>query len=301
MSCFERIILTTTTGQFHEDFYNGNALIDFKIEAENLISLLPLFEESFKIIKDNFMDTEMNNSSTSSCLLPLDDEIFKTISLIWSSINFVKSQFQLRISQQKQENVVNFYAKELQKLNENISKFEPFFNFLSSLKSDAQIQSKFTKNLFHFLIEFYLDKANLAKVAGILKRILSRFIVDEERGVGKKDTVDTADMDTRDMRDDTARDVKDTSINDDINTNNTLTDNTQTNLYNNLLFDSIKCLNLPVKSHSSILMCRKCHRTSFNTKISKSRRELIFSANWQPALWKMRCQCGSLRRQINFQ
>ena len=84
MSCFERIILTTTTGQFHEDFYNGNALIDFKIEAENLISLLPLFEESFKIIKDNFMDTEMNNSSTSSCLLPLDDEIFKTISLILS-------------------------------------------------------------------------------------------------------------------------------------------------------------------------------------------------------------------------
>lgn len=224
------------------------------IESEtNLISILPVLEEGLLLISELSKAYSYENVFT---LLPLENEIFRAIGLIFITAKVVQKYF----SKQKQTNpkISNFYEQSSTSLSSQIHLLETFSNFLISLRSDPQIQSKCTKNCFLFLIEFYLDTVNMKKVQGNVKRIFSRF----------------SKCESHDQPTTTAHEF----------------------------FDSIKCLNLPINRNSTIFICRKCHRSSngTSTKTFKSRRELIFTANWQQSLWKSRCQCGSTRRIVHL-
>ena len=152
-------------------------------------------------------------------------------------------------------------------------------NFLSNLRSDPQIQSKCSKNLFLFLIDFLLDSQNLKKVFGNVLRIFSRYTAAPECESGME--------------------FEDSNF--VYNNNNVYNDDNNNNIDNNSQFyDSIKCLNLKIHENCSLYICRKCQRISTASSKSSttkySKKELIFSAAWQQNLWKSRCPCGSLRR-----
>lgn len=272
----EKILLNSNSNQFEEyfDSIKWPESDQILIESENiLISIFPVLEEGLLLISELSILYKRNcESSAIFTLLPLQNEIFRAIGLIFITSKVVQKQFSLK-RKHANPKISNFFEQAASSLSSNLNSLEPFSTFLNSLRSDPQIQSKCTKNSFLFLIEFYLDPANLKKVYGTVLRIFSRF---------NKETTTTTTSAT---------------------TTSTSTATTTTTPKNEF-FDSIKCLNLPINQNSAILICRKCHRTSsitINTKTFKSKRELIFTSNWQHSLWKSRCQCGCLRRIINMQ
>lgn len=230
------------------------------IESESLVSIIPVLEEGLQLIKELVTSyTETKEKVFVFSLLPLENEVFRAIGLILTTQKAAQKLLKQKQKQSQQVNpkVAQFYE---QALIQNIDlDMETFTNFLLSLRSDPQIQSKCTKNSFLFLIEFFLDPTNLKKVHGNVLRIFSRHKIHQ-------------------------------------------------NIHQNLMalstdnfYDSIKCLNLPLnKNSNTILWCRKCHRCSTAGGVTKSKRELIFSANWHQSLWKSRCQCGGARRMVNF-
>ena len=276
----EKILLNSISNQFEEyfDLIKWPESDQIIIESENnLISIFPVLEEGLLLLSEISILYKENCESSAAIftLLPLQNEIFRAIGLIFITSKVVQKQFLLK---QKQTNpkISNFFEQAASSLSSKLNSLETFSTFLISLRSDPQIQSKCTKNSFLFLIEFYLDSANLKKVYGTVLRIFSRF--------NKEKTTTTTT---------TTIGILQTA---------TKTTTTAT-IPKNEFFDSIKCLNLPINQNSTILICRKCHRTSsstINAKTFKSRRELIFTSNWQQSLWKSRCQCGSIRRIINM-
>ena len=231
---------------------------EISIELENLISILPVLEEGLELILELEKTSKTEKTENIFILLPLENEIFRSIGLIFKTSKFVQNFLLLNQQQQQQQKIHQFYHEKSKKLSKYFEILDNFSMFLISLPSDPQIQTKFTKNLFLFLIEFYLDSTNFKKVNGAVLRILDRFPFEKKE-----------------------------------------TDQSESSL-DNSFFDSIKCLNLPIQKNSQIFICRKCHRISTTSKSFKSRREQIFSSNWQQSVWKSRCQCGSIRRLINF-
>ena len=237
------------------------------IDLEALVSLLPVLEEGLRLldeISDQFDDDEEEEDANIFALIPLDDEIFRIIGLIWTVSQASQKEFKSKSKQSAATSqfLSNFYEKAGKVLQVKLEKLNQFVSFLGSLRTDPQIQPKCTKNLFLFLTEFLLDRTNLRKVYGQFKRIFSRY-----------------------------------KMNPNANANEFVEDRLEPNSF----FDHLKCLNLPIKQpNSSVLICRKCHRTSTTGKTAKSRRELIFSAPWHNSLWKSRCPCGSSRRLLNL-
>ena len=289
----EKILLNSISNQFEEYFDSvkwpeSDQII---IETENnLVSIFPVLEEGLLLLSEISILYKENCESSAAIftLLPLQNEIFRAIGLIFITSKVVQKQFLLK---QKQTNpkISNFFEQAASSLSSKLNSLETFSTFLISLRSDPQIQSKCTKNSFLFLIEFYLDSANLKKVYGTVLRIFSRF--------NKEKTTATTPAPTKTT---TTTTPTTTTTFERLQT----TTQTTATIPKNEFFDSIKCLNLPINQNSTILICRKCHRTSsssINAKTFKSRRELIFTSNWQQSLWKSRCQCGSIRRIINMQ
>ena len=208
-------------------------------------------------------DGEEDSNTNIFALIPLDDELFRVIGLIWTVAQAAQKQFKTKSRQSAATSQVlsNFYGRAERVLQGKTEKLGQFISCLGSLRNDPQIQPKCTKNLFLFLTEFFLDTANLKKVYGHCKRIFSRY---------KKNPEIAKEAQEQEREEDS-------------------------------FFDHVKCLNLPLpKPNSSLLICRKCHRTSTTGKMAKSRRELIFSASWHNSLWKSRCPCGSSRRIVNL-
>lgn len=226
----------------------------------NLISLVPVLEEGLQIIIGMIPST---NSSVENvfCLAPLNDECFRIIGLIWTCSHALKKLFSSKSSLIKSQTVSFFFNDLIESLSSKLDHLDSFVgNFLGSLRTDPQIQPKCTRNLFLFLIEFFLDPTNLKKVHSNVLRIHSRF---SQRAAFETDFENHPQAVSS-------------------------------------FYDSIKCLQLPLNDRSGpLLVCRKCWRisTALTTKRS-SKRELLFSAAWQTSLWKSRCQCGSLRRLV---
>lgn len=269
----EKILLNSLipANQFEEYFESAKwpEADQISIESENiLISILPVLDEGLLLLSELSKAYACNENVFT--LLPLENEIFRSIGLIFISAKVAQKYFS---KQNKQTNpkILNFFEQVSSSLSSQIQSLETFSNFLISLRSDPQIQSKCTKNFFLFLIEFFLDPSNMKKVQGNVLRIYSRFY-------NKIDKID------------------------DQNSILSLSTTSTSTIKSNDFFDSIKCLNLPINQNSTILICRKCHRTSnsTSTKTFKSRREMIFTANWQQSLWKSRCQCGSTRRIVHL-
>ena len=227
------------------------------IEIEALVSLLPVLEEGLGLLKEISGQCDAEDPNIFA-LIPLDDEVFRAIGLIWTVSQAAQKHFKVK-SKQSTQVLANFYEKAGRVLHVKLEKLGNFVNFLGSLRSDPQIQPKCTKNLFLFLTEFFLDRTNLKKICGHFKRIFSRSLKEEPTDSPYEDEFEE-----------------------------------------NSFFDHLKWLNVPLKGNSTILACRKCHRTSTAGKVAKSRRELIFTAAWHNSLWKNRCPCGSFRRIFNL-
>lgn len=260
----ERILLSccSTNQTEFEEYFDGNGAKwpgeseqqSITIEFENLVSIIPVLEEGLLLIQELVTSyTDPNEDVFVFSLLPLENEVFRAIGMILTTFKVAQKLLKQKQNQNQQVNpkVAQFYEQALIQNSDQ----ETFTNFLLSLRSDPQIQSKCTKNVFLFLIEFFLDPTNMKKVHGNVLRIFSRYKSDQK--IHEKQMEFSADH----------------------------------------FFDSIKCLNLPL--NKTILWCRKCHRCSTAT-VTKSKRELIFSATWHQSLWKSRCQCGSARRIINL-
>ena len=265
----EKILLANVNFNASQDDYfaaesSGNGVkwpeIDqISIDQEALVSLLPVLEEGLNLLNEISSQCDEENANIFA-LIPLDDEIFRVIGLIWTVSQAAQKDFKAKSkrSAATSQVLLNFYEKAGKVLQGKSEKLAQFVNFLGSLRVDPQIQPKCTKNLFLFLTEFLLDTTNLKKIYGQFKRIFSRF------NMGKSEFTEEIPEP-------------------------------------NSFFDHLKCLNLPIKQ--TVLICRKCHRTSTSTsttgKVTKSRRELIFTAPWHNSLWKSRCPCGSTRRILN--
>jgi hypothetical protein len=283
----EKILLNSviiSNNQFEEYFESIKwpELDQISIESEtNLISILPVLEEGLLLISDlskAYHDDQLNVFT----LLPLENEIFRAIGLIFITSKFVQNQFKILKQKELNPKISDFFEQASLTLSSKLCGLETFSTFLFSLRSDPQIQSKCIRNCFLFLIEFYFDSANMKKVQGNVLRIFSRFSSD--RGVNSGSNINNNN-----------------NNNSNSNSNRSSGLNTTTTSKHEF-FDSIKCLNLPINQNSTILICRKCHRSSSTStsRTFKSRREMIFIANWQQSLWKSRCQCGGIRRIVQL-
>ncbi len=136
---------------------------------------------------------------------------------------------------------------------------DSFCSFLGALLCDPQLHSKCTRNIFGFLTDVVLDDASTArKLSSHIYRIFSRYSTNT---VSPTEPIKIEEF-----------------------------------------VDSVLGFKLPIgRCLPRLLQCRRCSRLTLTAPTSKTvllKSEQIFAADWQKALWKHRCKCGSHRRRI---
>jgi hypothetical protein len=232
------------------------SIISFENCPDSVISLLPVLKEGLRLIRDD------SNPLLSLLLLTMNDESFRCVKLVSTATQAMTRHLTMAASRPHQEALlVKFYEQEAAALTAELLQCSRLQELAKAFRSDPQLQSKRTRNLFGFMIDFYLDPQNCKKVSSTLERIMSRF----------QQTLP--------------------------NSSGPATGGSSKNEF----FDSIRCIYSLLSPNSRILLCRHCHRiTKKSSSKRPSRRELVFSADWQTSLWKFRCPCGSQRRILDI-
>lgn len=107
------------------------------IEPESLVSLVPIIEEGFALIRQMIL----SDPTKLICiyLFPLNEEIFKSIGLIWIVSQSIQRHLKSKITSTTNQTLLNFYTQIHETLGETSGKLEFFINFLISLRTDTQI------------------------------------------------------------------------------------------------------------------------------------------------------------------
>lgn len=234
------------------------------IDFESLISILPVLEEGLTLVQE-LMTHYGTHFTPVITIVPLMDECYRSIGLILAASQSAQKHFKHKSrgiqSSKLSAQFQSFCDRASDNLSGHLSKLEMFTGFLHSLRSDPLIQPKCTKNLFLFLMEFYLDPANCKRVQGNVRRIFSRY--------------------------------------NNINyVNSTAADTPNNKFFDTIKCLNLPLLSRG--GILLCRRCHRASSLNSSKRVS-SRREMIFAAPWQQSLWKSRCPCGSQRRLIKLQ
>lgn len=270
----------------NEEFLKAYQIIDASIEMlsversisavqsnpeseEEPLSLIPILERASKRLGHQLRSLPLDSSTSGQLDLPLlmllDAEFNRGCqSVLKMTVSLINKLESLKESITS-ASVNSFLATSKSALNEalstSVSSVDNFCAFLAALMTDPHLQSKCSKNVFGFLTEVVLDESGGVagkKLSGHIYRIYTRYFPQE------------------------------TTV------NNTAIEVTAV--------DSVKGIKLPLnRCLPWVLQCRRCSRLTLlppQQRKGRLKSEQLFSADWQRALWKHRCQCGALRRKL---
>lgn len=273
----------------NDDFLKAYRIIDASIEMlsversisavqsnpeseEDLLSLIPILERAVKRLGHQLHSLPCNNAPTNSLvdlplLMLLDAEFNRGCqTLLKMTLAVINKLDSLResITSGSVNSFLNTSRSALiEALSPSISSVDNVCAFLAALLTDPHLQSKCSKNVFGFLTEVVLDESGGVagkKLSGHIYRIYTRYFPQEANISGESsDSIP-------------------------------------------LTVDAIKGIKLPLnRCLPWILQCRRCSRLTLlpaQQRKGRLKSEQLFTADWQRALWKHRCQCGALRRKL---